>query len=456
MKGMVTNMKRITALLLLSALLLTLFSGCAKNQDAEPTVSSTEAPSEAAEFIEPDSETLKLYHYSITETAADDPLMQATVAVDTNDNPCLGNADLQIYYWIEFYNFMNSYGSYAAYFGLDYTKPLGEQDSMSEGMTWEQYFLLSALEHFRENYALAQAAYADGYTLSEEDEKMVNDVTDPDSDFAKEYQGNGYDSADAYLRASFGDGVTTENYQNYLRLYYAAYDYYTKQREAVADTFSAEEVEAYFDENAQPAYGEGDDATEAGKYAGTPKVTNVSVRHILIQPDGEKDATTQDWSEEAWAAAEEKVNEVYARWQENPTEENFALIANEESADGDGTTGGLYEDFAPGSMTQNFNDWCFDEARNEGDTGIVRTEYGYHIIYFLGHTETQAWYNTALNDMVSEKMTDVMEQALADYPVRFDYAHMRVFDLISANAEEEATEGETQDESTTELPEASE
>ena len=58
--------------------------------------------------------------------------------------------------------------------------------------------------------------------------------------------------------------------------------------------------------------------------------------------------------------------------------------------------------------------------------------------------------------MVSEKMTDVMEQALADYPVRFDYAHMRVFDLISATAEEEATEGETQDESTTELPEASE
>lgn len=444
-------MKRIIALLLLSALLLTLFSGCAKEQPTEPT----EPPTEAAEFIESDEEALKSYHYSITETAADDPIMQATVVVDANDNPCLGNADLQIYYWIEFYNFMNSYGAYASYFGLDYTKPLGEQDSMSEGMTWEQYFLQSALEHFRENYALAQAAYADGYKLSEDDEKMVNDVTDPESDFAAEYKNNGYESADEYLRASFGDGVTTENYQNYLRLYYAAYDYYSKQREAVSSTFSEEDVEAYFDENATPASGEGDNATAAGKYASTPKVTNVSVRHILIAPEGEKDTTTQDWPEEAWEAAQAQANAVYSRWLENPTEENFALIANEESADGDGTTGGLYEDFAPGSMTTNFNDWCFDEARVAGDTGIVKTEYGYHIIYFLGHTETRAWYNTALNDMISEKMTEVMEQALAAYPVRFDYAHMRVFDLITANAAEDATEEGTQDESATELPEAS-
>ena len=39
-------------------------------------------------------------------------------------------------------------------------------------------------------------------------------------------------------------------------------------------------------------------------------------------------------------------------------------------------------------MVTNFNDWCFDEARQPGDHGIVETEYGYHIMYFVGDSET--------------------------------------------------------------------
>ena len=39
-------------------------------------------------------------------------------------------------------------------------------------------------------------------------------------------------------------------------------------------------------------------------------------------------------------------------------------------------------------MVTNFNDWCFDESRQPGDHGIVETEYGYHIMYFVGDSET--------------------------------------------------------------------
>ena len=35
-------------------------------------------------------------------------------------------------------------------------------------------------------------------------------------------------------------------------------------------------------------------------------------------------------------------------------------------------------------MVQTFNDWCFDEARKTGDSGIVKTQFGYHIMYFVG------------------------------------------------------------------------
>ena len=38
-------------------------------------------------------------------------------------------------------------------------------------------------------------------------------------------------------------------------------------------------------------------------------------------------------------------------------------------------------------MVTAFNDWCFDSSRKSGDTGIVETEYGYHVMYFVGNTD---------------------------------------------------------------------
>ncbi len=109
----------------------------------------------------------------------------------------------------------------------------------------------------------------------------------------------------------------------------------------------------------------------------------VNVRHLLITPKAAEDGGEVD--EAAWAKAEQEINALYDQWKAGEaTEESFAALANEHSADGDGTTGGLYEGVYKGQMVRNFNDWCFDPARAPGDTGIVKTDYGYHIIYFVG------------------------------------------------------------------------
>ena len=39
-------------------------------------------------------------------------------------------------------------------------------------------------------------------------------------------------------------------------------------------------------------------------------------------------------------------------------------------------------------MVRNFNDWCFDKSRKPGDTGIVESDYGVHVMYFVGDSET--------------------------------------------------------------------
>lgn len=119
-----------------------------------------------------------------------------------------------------------------------------------------------------------------------------------------------------------------------------------------------------------------------------------NVRHILIQPTHAEDeaedahADGETYSAEELAAAKKTAEEIYAQWQSGEaTEDSFAALANEKSADGDGTTGGLYENVYPGQMVSAFNDWCFETGRKTGDTGIVETEYGYHIIYYVSTSD---------------------------------------------------------------------
>ena len=118
-----------------------------------------------------------------------------------------------------------------------------------------------------------------------------------------------------------------------------------------------------------------------------------NVRHILITPEhsheeGEEHEAGETYSEEELAAAKAVAEETLNEWKSGAaTEESFAELANAKSADGDGTTGGLYENVYPGQMVPTFNDWCFDDARKAGDTGIVESTYGYHVMYYVGDSD---------------------------------------------------------------------
>ena len=57
----------------------------------------------------------------------------------------LTNNQLQVYYWMEVYSFLDSYGQQLSAYGLDLAKPLSEQYINKSGDTWEQYFLKKAL-----------------------------------------------------------------------------------------------------------------------------------------------------------------------------------------------------------------------------------------------------------------------------------------------------------------------
>ena len=136
----------------------------------------------------------------------------------------------------------------------------------------------------------------------------------------------------------------------------------------------------------------------------------VNVRHILVAFEGgtKDEATgTTTYSDEEKAAAKSAAEEILAQWKSgDATEDSFAALANEKSDDGDGTTGGLYEDVYPGQMVTNFNDWCFDSSRKSGDTDIVETEYGYHVMYFVGESDTTYRDYMLKNEMRSADLSN--------------------------------------------------
>lgn len=107
-----------------------------------------------------------------------------------------------------------------------------------------------------------------------------------------------------------------------------------------------------------------------------------SVRHILVSLD----------SYETDAEAKKKADDILAEYNKGAqTAESFAALAEKYTEDtGSKTTGGLYENFTKGTMVAPFEEWSFDKARKKGDTGIVKTDYGYHIMYFE-NTGKPAW-----------------------------------------------------------------
>ena len=111
----------------------------------------------------------------------------------------------------------------------------------------------------------------------------------------------------------------------------------------------------------------------------------VDVRHILVQVDatGDDGESTDD----DWAACKAEMDEIEALWADSDgSEDAFIALAEEYSEDtGSNTNGGLYEDVYKGEMVSSFEDWCFDEGRQVGDSGVIQSDYGYHLMYFSGY-----------------------------------------------------------------------
>ena len=78
-------------------------------------------------------------------------------------------------------------------------------------------------------------------------------------------------------------------------------------------------------------------------------------------------------------------------------------------------------------MVQAFNDWCFDESRKAGDYGLVKTEYGYHVMYFVDRYPQ--WSYVAKQDWINEHTRQMIDDLVQEHPIQVSYGKIRLGDV---------------------------
>lgn len=142
-------------------------------------------------------------------------------------------------------------------------------------------------------------------------------------------------------------------------------------------------------------------------------LTTVDARHILFKT---VDDSNQPLPDEAAAQAKADAESLLAKWKAGDmTEDSFAALATGSDDTGSAEDGGLYEDIAPEDMVTEFDNWIFDEERKPGDTDIVETSYGYHVMYFVSkNSDSLVWRNKLREEHGQEAYSSYLKGLIDD------------------------------------------
>ena len=361
-------------------------------------------------FVPPENNVFYKKSYSVSDKKA---MNKHDTVVATVGGEELTNGELQIYYWMHVYDFLENNGYYAAYMGLDYAQPLDEQQCPDIEGTWQQYFLQDALTGWHTYQAMALMAEKQGIKLDESMQKSLDDLR---MNMATSAVQGGFSSIEELVQSDMGPGATFDDYYNYTKTYYTGYMYYSQVYNAV-DTSNAI-LEAYFKAHEE----------ELKKSGVTKDSGNLfDVRHILIGIEGgtkgEDGKTT--YSDAEWEACREKAQKLLDEWLAGEhTEETFGELAKKNSTDGGSKeNGGLYTGLDKNTkFVKEFVDWYMAEGRQVGDYGLIKTDYGYHIMY-CSKIEAQ-WIAACRAAVQSEEASKILKDAREAYPMEVTYKNI--------------------------------
>ena len=145
------------------------------------------------------------------------------------------------------------------------------------------------------------------------------------------------------------------------------------------------------------------------------------VGHILFKVD--EKGTNGEYKTEA--AAKEAAEKLYEEIKAQLVDGKISKEKYEECGKNTHDSNVFYEDVAKGEMVAEFEDWLY-AAETEGEIGLVKTSYGWHIMYYGGETGEPAWRPTAHDGATNEEM-DAWFEALTHSVTINDSIFEKVF-----------------------------
>lgn len=297
-------------------------------------------------------------------------------------------AEVSYYYQAVANQFISEAEKYKAYgvdMGYDTALTPSEQFIDEEaGTTYADYFMESALQELQRVALLTSEAEAAGYTLSEAGQAAI----DQNMSYLTMYSVQNNYTEEAYLKALYGDMMTMDLFEKVLADGILADEYATQV--ANEFTYGAEELEAYYAENAN--------ALDSYSYRYCTITANVETK---TDEEGNPIEATEEETAAAMDAASQEAADMIA-------EINAGATFNEAAAAHvDASVAASYEDEAYNLMDNvsgdtitttlvaDAADWVMTTGRSAGEIAAIEVEgTGYTVIQFLGRTKGEDIYQT--------------------------------------------------------------
>ena len=322
------------------------------------------------------------------------------------------NAEYQYYYTTAYNNFTYQYGSYASLLGLDTSADLDEQTVQSSlftmlgleipeslqpadeeetaEFTWDDYFRETALQNMAQVTAIWDAAVKAGYTLSEEAAEEINSTI---ASFETMATANNLRGADGYAAVIYGKGVTASLVRELLERAYIAEEYSADIYESFE--YSADEINAYYDENADAF-----DAISFDYYLVEAEKVEVSETVTDEETGEETEETNEEVTDETMAEAKEEADSLLEAAQAGAL--SFAEAVTETM--GEEAEATEIKSLFGYSVTSGYSvmaEWLLDSAREPGDMAVLENEgVGYYVVCFNSRSDNSDYNGVAFRHIL--------------------------------------------------------
>ena len=270
----------------------------------------------------------------------------------------LTKVEYDYYFYTTMNDYINQYGMYLSYMGLDVNGDISAQ-MYSETMTWKDYFDEMTVEAIKQSKSLKKDAEANGFTadVQKDYDTFIQNQKDAASEMGLSYS--------EYIKKAFGPYATEKRITPFVKEAAMVSQYYDKVEAEKKPT--DEDMEKYYAENSQ-SY----DSVNYRLFTIDAELPTAPTE--LADPVEEAEENAENGEEKEYEPSEAEIQKAMED-AKAVAESKLETVAEE----GERTEGARYS-----TLVTVLRDWLFEDGRKAGDKEIIEdSSYNrYYVIWF--------------------------------------------------------------------------